>query len=140
MQTSRKQEERLTWLLSATKNFANKGDLVAQYTKGRTRKSAEMAEEECEELIKHLSELSEKLNQQRRRIFSMIRSIKMIDADEKLSEADVLRYIRQIKNLKLSKVDRLNDYTTEELRKINTKLDAIKPKQEKKWRTQMNIA
>ena len=77
------------------------------------------------------------LQKLRRRIFSRIRSIKVIAFTEKLIESEVLAYIRNIKFLDLPEVQSLNDYNKAELKRINCKLDAIMPKAQLKNRKSM---
>lgn len=117
----------------------NKSDIVQTYTGGRTEESSEMSEEEMDACLDYLQAHADSMQKSRRRIFSRIRSIKLIHADDKLSEADVMRCIGNIVGLKLPKVVRLDDYNMEELRMINKKLDAIKPKQELKYRKSFKI-
>lgn len=131
------QNKRFYALLALT--HLNKDEIVQTYTGRRTKNSSEMSEEEMDACLEYLQAYAEKMQKSRRRIFSRIRSIKLIHADDKLSEADVMRYIRNIVGLKLPDANRLNDYTLEELRMINRKLDAIKPKQEKKYRKSLKI-
>jgi len=98
-----------------------------------------LTEEEAEMLISELKDLQKKADRQRKRIFSAIRSIKLIAPDEKFSEADVLAYLRQIKGFPLPYKRRLNDYNPQELSQIIRQLDAIRPKMQKKYRNSLHI-
>ena len=80
------------------------------------------------------------LQKLRRRIFSRIRSIKVIASTEKVHEYQVLDYIRNIKFLDLPEVYSLSDYNKKELKRINCKLDAIMPKAQLKNRKSMEIS
>ncbi len=124
--------KRFYYLISETK--LNKSAIVRVFSCGKTESFTAMTEEQQLDAIAHLQECSKKMNKQCRRIFSRIRQIKLIHSDDKLSEADVIKYINNIIGLSVRKVTRLNEYTKDEIWQINRKLDAIKPKQEKKYR------
>jgi hypothetical protein len=126
------------YLISETK--LDKNAIVKVFSSGKTESFSEMTEEQQLDAIAHLQQCCSKMSEQRRRIFSRVRQIKLIHKDDKLSEADVLRYIKNIKGLELREVSRLNDYTKVELWQINRKLDAIKPKQQVKYRKSLKIA
>jgi len=98
-----------------------------------------LTEEEAEMLISELKDLQKKADRQRKRIFSAIRSIKLLAPDEKLGEADVLAYLRQVKGFTLPYKRRLNDYNSQELSQIIRQLDAIRPKMQKKYRNTLQI-
>lgn len=140
MTRTNEQNARFYTLLSTT--HLDKDDTVFWCTAGRTYKSSEMSETEMDACLDILQEHADMMNQQRRRIFSCIRSIHLLSADDKLGEDFVMRYIRNIVGLKLEKTNavRLNDYTSQDLKRINKKLDAIKPKQASKWRKQMKAS
>jgi len=110
---------------------ANKEKEVQKASKNRTTHASELNEQEVVSLIETLKLLASKTQQQRRRIFSKIRSIKVLHSDDKLTEADALRYIAYLvehKGLKVKKENRLNAYATCDLTVINTMLDEIAKK------------
>ena len=79
------------------------------------------------------------LDQQRKRVFSCVRSIKMIDSTQKLTENEVLMYLKNVKGLNFG-VERLNDLTGVELSHINRQLDCIKSNTQKQRRKAMKIS
>jgi hypothetical protein len=137
MKRTNEQNKRLHWLITATNNIENKADLVSMYTAGRTRTSAEMSEDEAALLIEALEVQAKSLNKQRKRIFSQIRKIRLLHHDDKLSEGEVLQYIRSIVGLKVKSVDRLNEYTKQELNLILLRLDMIAKKTPENYRKKL---
>lgn len=132
MNRTNEQNKRFYLLLSQT--HFDKNEIVRLFTNNRTEHSSEMNEQEMDACLEYLQKQAGAMNESRRRIFSRVRQIKLLHQDDKLSEAEVLRYIYNIVGLNLPKKTRLNDYTKEELWQINKKLDAIKPKQAVKYR------
>jgi hypothetical protein len=139
MNRSNQQNKRLYYLLQVTLSFEQKAELVSKYTSQRTCHSSEMSEEECEVLISELQELANTMDKQRKRIFAKIRAITGTHAHDKLSEATILSYLNQIKNLTVQKKTRLSDYDSAELKLINKQLDCIKEKSHVAQRKKMRV-
>lgn len=137
MKRTNLQNTKFWWLVKNTNiTELQKMALVRQYTAGRTQKSSEMKEEEMEMLLWNLRQLWESMNKMRRKIFVQIAKIKL--SDEKITEQQALGYIHKIVGLNILKREKLNDYTKEELSQILDKLDAIAPKQQRKYRKKMS--
>lgn len=132
------QNSKFWWLITNTATTeAEKASLVEKYTLGRTCKSSEMNSEEMEMLLYELRQRFNEMNRMRRKIFALTSKIKL--AESVLNEQEVLRYIHNIVGLNLPQKPRLNDYTQSELKWILQKLEAIAPKQQRKYRKEMKL-
>lgn len=132
------QNSKFWWLIANTATTeAEKASLVKKYTLGRTCKTSEMNSEEMDMLLYELRRKFETMNRMRRKIFALVSKIKL--AESVLNEYEALRYIHNIVGLNLPQKPRLNDYTQNELEWILQKLEAISPKQQRKYRKEMKL-
>lgn len=103
-----------------------KADLVHQFTLGRGTSSADMRQDECERLIKHLQKISDQTDadkplRMRRKMFALAHSLDWETEDGKVDEKVLLGWLMKYGRVK----KHWNDMTIPELARTLTQMEHL---------------